>query len=54
LRAPRCVFNFSFGFEAFLGIAGNPLLTKCDRRVQASRSLNFSPNRAQHAASLQR
>src|SRR5215467_4123760 len=21
LRAPRCVFNFIFGFEAFLGIA---------------------------------
>src|SRR5690348_99929 len=25
LRAPRCVFSFSFGFDAFLGIAGNPL-----------------------------
>src|SRR5712691_11927166 len=23
--APRCVFNFNFGFDAFLGIAGNPL-----------------------------
>src|SRR6266851_9159331 len=28
-RAPRCVFNFSFGFDAFLGIAGNPLLNSC-------------------------
>src|SRR5260370_12853579 len=25
-RAPRWVFNFNFGFDAFLGIAGNPLL----------------------------
>src|SRR5258708_12021927 len=25
--APRCVFNFNFGFDAFLGIAGNPLDT---------------------------
>jgi hypothetical protein len=24
--APRWVFNFNFGFDAFLGIAGNPLL----------------------------
>src|SRR5260370_5749255 len=24
--APRCVFNFNFGFDAFLGISGNPLL----------------------------
>src|SRR2546428_3364215 len=23
--APRWVFNFNFGFDAFLGIAGNPL-----------------------------
>src|SRR5258708_22691151 len=23
--APRCVFNFNFGFDAFLGIAANPL-----------------------------
>src|SRR6267143_4409743 len=23
--APRCVFSFNFGFDAFLGIAGNPL-----------------------------
>src|SRR5215469_789769 len=26
LRAPRCVFNFIFGFEAFLGIAKTFLL----------------------------
>jgi hypothetical protein len=26
LRAPRCVFNFIFGFDAFLGIAKNPLI----------------------------
>src|SRR3984893_7625289 len=34
--APRWVFNFNFGFDAFLGIAGNPLLTlmRCaSRRV---------------------
>jgi hypothetical protein len=24
--APRWVFNFNFGFDAFLGIAGNPFL----------------------------
>jgi hypothetical protein len=23
LRAPRCVFNFIFGFDAFLGICEN-------------------------------
>jgi hypothetical protein len=23
--APRCVFNFNFGFDLFLGIAENPL-----------------------------
>src|SRR6267378_7568374 len=34
--APRCVFNFNFGFDAFLGIAGNPLdnlLCRLLRRV---------------------
>src|SRR5437763_4129425 len=27
--APRWVFNFNFGFDAFLGIAGNPLVNSC-------------------------
>src|ERR1700753_1398394 len=47
--APRCVFNFNFGFEAFLGIAKSSLHTatpclksespKCDRLRFALRSL---------------
>src|SRR5260370_18095751 len=37
--APRCVFNFNFGFDAFLGIAGNPLdnfLCRWPRRAAGS------------------
>ena len=47
--APRWVFNFNFGFDLFLGIAGNPLLTlmrcasrrvlKFERECQLGRSM---------------
>src|SRR5919109_1500040 len=43
LRAPRWVFNFIFGFEAFLGIAKNPLR---ERGRQAPALQNLFPYRA--------
>src|SRR2546430_14579711 len=46
--APRWVFNFNFGFDAFLGIARNPLnklLGACfGGRGQAPPSKTFAPS----------
>src|SRR5216110_285704 len=45
--APRWVFNFNFGFDLFLGIAGNPLVNSCCQIMfyPAKRdfSLRFAP-----------
>src|SRR5467141_2454901 len=49
--APRWVFNFNFGFDLFLGITGNPLLTLNALRVKARLEIRtWVPTGAQHAA----
>jgi hypothetical protein len=46
LRAPRCVFNFIFGFDAFLGIAKTFLLplelSKSRREISGDSPANQS------------
>src|SRR5213082_2167366 len=44
LRAPRCVFNFIFGFDAFLGIS-KPFLHSFRKRRKRDSSLRFAPFR---------
>src|SRR5467141_307617 len=42
--APRCVFNFNFGFDAFLGIAGNPLLILLSTTSQGAFKVDLGAN----------